>query len=56
MLPDKHALSCSNRVKSLSIVLQDIDDVLLARDLTSQQQTELGNIVGHCQSILDELV
>jgi hypothetical protein len=46
---------CSNRVKSLSIVLQDIDDILLARDLTSHQQTELGNIVKHCQSVLGEL-
>jgi peptidoglycan hydrolase CwlO-like protein len=44
-----------NRVKSLSIVLQDTDDILPARDLTSQQQTELGEIVKHCQSVLEEL-
>ena len=48
-------LICSNRVKSLSIVLQDIDDILPARDLTSHQQTELGNIVKHCESVLEEL-
>ena len=44
-----------NRVKSLSIVLQDIDDILPARDLTSHQQTELRNVVKHCQSVLEEL-
>jgi hypothetical protein len=36
-------------------VLQETDDILPARDLTSQQQTELGDIVKHCQSVLDEL-
>jgi hypothetical protein len=36
-------------------VLQDTDDILPARDLTSQQQTELGEIAKHCQSILEEL-
>ncbi|PMD63451.1 uncharacterized protein K444DRAFT_556103, partial [Hyaloscypha bicolor E] len=45
----------SEEVKSLSIVLQDIDDILPARDLTSHQQTELGNIVKHCESVLEEL-
>ena len=48
-------LICSNRVKSLSIVLQDINDILPARDLTSHQQTALGNIVRHCKSVLDDL-
>ena len=48
-------LICYNRVKSLSIVLQDIDDILPARDLTSHQQTELDDIVKHCRCILDEL-
>ena len=44
-----------NRVKSLSIVLQDVDDILPVRDLTSHQQTELGNVIKHCQSVLEEL-
>lgn len=48
-------LICSNRVKSLSIVLQDINDILPARDLTNHQQTALGNIVRHCESVLEEL-
>ena len=42
-------------MKSLTILLQDIDDILPARDLTSHQQTELGNVVKHCQSVLEEL-
>jgi hypothetical protein len=53
--PKKPVLIFFNRFKSLSIVLQDIDDILPARDLTSLQQTELGNIVKHCQSVLEEL-
>jgi hypothetical protein len=36
-------------------VLQDIDDILPARDLTGQQQAKLGDIVKHCQSLLEEL-
>jgi hypothetical protein len=36
-------------------VLQDIDDILTARDLTNHQQTELGNVIKHCQSVLQEL-
>jgi peptidoglycan hydrolase CwlO-like protein len=36
-------------------VLQDTDDILHVRDLTSQQQAELGEIVKHCQSVLEEL-
>lgn len=55
IIPDKHVLICSNRIKSLSTVLQDIDDILPARDLTSHQQTELGNVVKHCKSVLEEL-
>jgi hypothetical protein len=45
----------SNRVKSLSIVLQDINDILPARDLTNHQQIALGNMVRHCKSVLEEL-
>jgi hypothetical protein len=44
-----------NRVKSLSSVLQDIDDILTARDLSNHQQTELGNVIKHSQSVLQEL-
>jgi hypothetical protein len=36
-------------------VLQDIDDILTARDLTNHQQTELGNVIKNCQSVLQEL-
>jgi hypothetical protein len=36
-------------------VLQDTDDIIPTRDLTSQQQTELGEIVKHCKSVLEEL-
>lgn len=55
IVPDEHMLICSNRAKSLSIVLQDINDILPARDLTNRQQTALGNIVRHCKSVLEEL-
>jgi hypothetical protein len=44
-----------NRVKNLSSVLQDIDDILTARDLSNHQQTELGNVIKHSQSVLQEL-
>jgi peptidoglycan hydrolase CwlO-like protein len=40
---------------SLSAVLQEIDVILYARDLTDQQQLELGDLVKHCQSVLEEL-
>jgi peptidoglycan hydrolase CwlO-like protein len=43
------------RVKSLSNVLRDVDDVLPQRDLTDQQKTELGEIVEGCRSVLKEL-
>jgi len=36
-------------------MLQDIDDILPACDLTNHQQTALGNIVRHCESVLEEL-
>ena len=36
-------------------MLRDIDDIIPARDLTSHQQTELGEIVKHCKSVLEEL-
>jgi hypothetical protein len=43
------------RVKSLSNVLRDIDDVLPQRDLNGQQKTELDEIAQGCQSVLKEL-
>jgi hypothetical protein len=36
-------------------VLRDIDDVLPERDLTSQQQTELGDIIRCCRGVLEDL-
>ncbi len=36
-------------------MLQDIDDIIPARDLTNDQETKLGNIVKHCESVLEEL-
>lgn len=55
IITDAFAYLFSNRVKSLSIVLQDIDDILPTRDFTSHQKTELGNVVKNCRSILQEL-
>jgi hypothetical protein len=43
------------RVKILSNVLQDIDDVLPQRDLTDEQKTELDEIAQGCRSVLKEL-
>ena len=36
-------------------MLRNIDDVLPERDLTSYQQTELGNIIRRCRSALQDL-
>ena len=36
-------------------MLRDIDDVLPSRDLTSEQQTELGDIIGRCRRVLQDL-
>ena len=44
-----------NRVRSLSIVLQDAEVVVPHRDLTSQQKTELEEIGQRCGNILEEL-
>lgn len=44
-----------NRVKSLSTVLRDIDDVLPERDLTNQQLNELCDIIRRCRGVLEEL-
>jgi hypothetical protein len=43
------------RVKSLSNVLRDIDDVLPQRDLNGQQKTDLDEIAQRCQAVLKEL-
>lgn len=46
------------RVRSLSIVLQDVEVVLSERQPNSQQQTELKEIAGGCRNVLgkyDEL-
>jgi hypothetical protein len=45
----------SNRIKSLSTVLRDVDDVLPQRELTSHQKTELDDITKRCRNVLKEL-
>lgn len=44
-----------NRVKSLSTLLRDVDDVLPRRSLTCQQHVKLDSMVVRCRSVLDEL-
>jgi peptidoglycan hydrolase CwlO-like protein len=44
-----------NRVRSLSIVLQDVEVVLPERELTSQQKADLHGIADGCRNVLDEL-
>jgi hypothetical protein len=44
-----------NRVRSLSIILQDVEVLVPQRDLTSQQKTELEEIVQRCGNVLEEL-
>jgi hypothetical protein len=44
-----------DRVKSLSNVLRDIDDLLPERELTSQQQIELHDIAEGCGNVLKTL-
>jgi hypothetical protein len=44
-----------NRVRSLSIVLQDVEVVLSQPDFTTQQKTELREITDGCLNILQKL-
>ena len=44
-----------NRVRSLSIILQDVEVVVPQRDLTSLQKTDLEEIVQRCGNVLEEL-
>jgi hypothetical protein len=44
-----------NRVRSLSIILQDVETVLPERELTKQQQTELHDIAEGCRNVLQNL-
>jgi hypothetical protein len=44
-----------NRVRSLSIVLQDVEVVLPERELSSQQETELHDIAEGCHNVLKKL-
>jgi hypothetical protein len=46
---------CSNRVRSLSIVLQDADVAFPNRELDNKQKTDLEDIDKGCRNILDEL-
>lgn len=43
------------RVRSLSIVLQNINSVLPRQRLTDQETKELGDIVRGCHNVLEEL-
>jgi peptidoglycan hydrolase CwlO-like protein len=43
------------RVRSLSIVLQNIKVILSHQQLTSRQKTELENIAQGCRNVLEEL-
>ncbi|XTI89039.1 hypothetical protein V2W45_1399781 [Cenococcum geophilum] len=45
----------SDEVRSLSIILQDVDVVLSERELNDQQKKGLKDIVDACQNVLDEL-
>jgi hypothetical protein len=44
-----------NRVRSLSIVIQDVEVILPERELTSRQKTELHDIVKGCRNVLEKL-
>jgi tRNA C32,U32 (ribose-2'-O)-methylase TrmJ len=44
-----------NRVRSLSIVLQDVEVLLSEHELTSEQKTELRQIATGCRNVLDKL-
>jgi hypothetical protein len=44
-----------NRVRSLSIALQDVEIVLPEQELTSQQETELQDIAERCHNVLERL-
>ena len=44
-----------DRVRSLSIILQDVDVVLSEHELNDQQKKDLKDIVDTCQNVLDEL-
>lgn len=55
LISSKTLTDLPNRVRSLSIVLQDADIVLPEKELTSQQKTELDGIVQGCNNLLEEL-
>lgn len=44
-----------NRVRSLAIVLQDVEVVVPKRELTSEQKTELAGIAQGCRNVLKEI-
>jgi hypothetical protein len=44
-----------NRVKSLSTVLRDADDILSERELSNQQEIEFRDIAGRCRDVLSTL-
>ena len=54
-MPHASKLTLHDRVKNLSNVLRDIDDVLPQRDLPKQQKIEFGEIIRSCQEVFKEL-
>jgi len=44
-----------NRVRSLTIILQDVEIVLSERELTGQQSADLRDIADGCRNVLNEL-
>ncbi|KAJ6180200.1 hypothetical protein N7519_010661 [Penicillium mononematosum] len=47
--------SISNEVRSLSLVLQDVDTDISAKELSSEQQTELNELLAGCHEVLAEV-
>ena len=46
---------CFNRVRSLSIILQDVEVVLSEQELNTQEKTEMKEIADGCRNVLDKL-
>lgn len=47
--------SISHEVRSLTIILQDIEVALSGHKLSTQQQTDLVQILGSCRCVLEDL-
>lgn len=55
LIRSKTHTDLANRVRGLSIVLQDADIILPEKELIDQQKTELNEIVQGCHNLLEEL-